>query len=714
MKKLITLALLLCAFGPLVHAQGVNLTIDQYEEMKLAGTLPAEYHVAYSTLPQAPVQHPSASYLAKRGGGGTGGTCNCWIEPDDTYSLALAANDDGSSTLINLPFSFNLYGESYTTLYINNNGNVSFQTSYTTFSASGFPSTQFKMVAPFWADVDTRFGQGQVQYKLTPNALYVNWVSVGYYSQGIAMPASNSLYDSFQLILSDGTNTDVGIGNTVSFCYQDMQWTTGTASFGVNGFGGTPATVGANRGNGVDYIQFGKFDHAGTDYLGPQVGTSQTQPPYSGVSWLDNKSFIFTTAVSTTNIPPIASSTSLCDTVEVCVNELVDLDVNFLSPEPDQLTTASYTISPPLGATVTETNSGPLNTANLHLQFIPIQADEGIHTITYTATDNGVPPLTTTVTVILHVFYTPAPPPLITGDTLACPGLGTVLTASGGYENYDWSNGYNGETVLVGPGTYYVQASTGACILVSNYVTVTSAIPPTPVITGVLFNCGGEPAHLTTSEPYSGYHWSNGSTDPSIDVSTGSYSVIVTDDHGCTGHADTVDVVSVNSPTAMFMGNPNGPVTPGTTVIYTDQSDGNGSNIVSWAWTVDSAGAGAGSTYASTFIIPGTYAVTLTVTNANGCTNTYTYSQVVVPTDIIAPNVFSPNSDGVNDALVFEGAQYYPNTALSVFNRWGQEVYSSGNYKNTWKGTDMPDGTYFYVLKLETGKEYSGNVTLLR
>ncbi|MEO8732778.1 MAG: gliding motility-associated C-terminal domain-containing protein, partial [Flavobacteriales bacterium] len=366
------------------------------------------------------------------------------------------------------------------------------------------------------------------------------------------------------------------------------------------------------------------------------------------------------------------------------------------------------------GATVTATNSGPLNTANLHLQFVPIQADEGIHTIIYTATDDGAPPLTTTVTVILHVFYTPAPPPLITGDTLACPGLGTVLTASGGYENYDWSNGYNGTTVLVGPGTYYVQASTGACILVSNYVTVTSAIPPTPAISGVLFNCGGEPAHLMTSQPYSGYHWSNGSTDPNIDVSTGSYSVIVTDAHGCTGHSDTVNVVSANSPSALFTSVPNGTVIPGTTVVYTDQSDGNGSSITSWVWTLDSAGTSTSTTYAPTFTTPGTYAVTLTVTNANGCTDSYTYSQVVVPTDIVVPNVFSPNSDGVNDELVFEGAQYYPNTALSVFNRWGQEVYSSSNYKNTWKGTDMPDGTYFYVLKLETGKEYSGNVTLLR
>jgi hypothetical protein len=48
-----------------------------------------------------------------------------------------------------------------------------------------------------------------------------------------------------------------------------------------------------------------------------------------------------------------------------------------------------------------------------------------------------------------------------------------------------------------------------------------------------------------------------------------------------------------------------------------------------------------------------------------------------------------------------------------VFNRWGQEIYTNGNYKNTWNARDVPDGTYFFVLKVD-GKEYTGAVTLLR
>lgn len=702
MKNTLILGLLLSACSTQLSAQRVELTIDQYQEMKATGTLPSEFHVAYSTLPVAAVQ-PNTNHA--KGGGGNGGNCNCWIEPDNTYTLAMQPNDDGSSAQITLPFQFNLYGDLYSNCFVNNNGNVSFAQNIFTYSASAFPIAgdgfqEYHMVAPFWADVDTR-GSGTVKYKLTSNALYVNWTDVGYFS------SETDKLNTFQVIISDGTNTDVGIGQTVSFCYKDMQWTTGAASLGVDGFGGIPATVGANRGNGIDYIQFGRFDHAGVDYDGP-FGNAD------GISWLDDKNFIFTTAVSTQNIPPIASGTSLCDTVEVCVNELVDLDVNFLSPETGQLTTVTYTIEPPLIASVTELNSGPANTANISLQFIPQVLDSGYHILTYTATDNGDPALTSTVTAVFHITYVPAPPPVITGDSIACAGQGVLITATGGYDEYVWANGFNGPSILVGPGTYYVEASTGACILVSNSITVTEGPAPIPVIDGVLYNCGGEPAVLTTTEPYDTYQWNTGDTISQVIVPTGTYSVTVTNDFGCVGSSAPVNVVAANSPDALFSSDPQDAVFPGTTVIYTDQSNGNGSAIVGWAWANDSIGTASSSTWAPTFTTPGNYPITLTVTTADGCTDTYTYIQVVIPTEIIIPNVFSPNADGHNDALTFEGAQYYPNTALHVFNRWGQEVFTSGNYKNTWHANDMPEGTYFYILRLNTGKEYTGNVTLLR
>jgi gliding motility-associated-like protein len=66
--------------------------------------------------------------------------------------------------------------------------------------------------------------------------------------------------------------------------------------------------------------------------------------------------------------------------------------------------------------------------------------------------------------------------------------------------------------------------------------------------------------------------------------------------------------------------------------------------------------------------------------------------------DIFAPNVLTPNGDGANDFLIFDGLDKYPGSQLVVFNRWGNKIYENDNYKNDWSPTDISDGTYFYIL----------------
>lgn len=317
-------------------------------------------------------------------------SCDCWIQPDASYTLAMQPNDDGSSAQIPLPFNFQLYGTNYTSCYINNNGNLSFGTSYGAYSSQGFPSANYVMVAPFWADVDTRpVSGGQVWYKVTPTALYVNWVAVGYYSM------QTDKLNTFQVIITDGSDPIVANGANVSFCYQDMQWTTGSASGGVNGFGGTPATVGANKGDGVNYMLFGRFDHAGVDYDGP-VGAAD------GVSWLDYKYLSFTTNQTQANVPPVITSQSVCDSMVLCVGEQANLSVTFLSPEPDQITTPSTSAPTMSNWTVTSSTAG-LN-ADITVDFTPLPSDIGYHTVVFSGTDDGTPALTTNFTVVVHVI----------------------------------------------------------------------------------------------------------------------------------------------------------------------------------------------------------------------------------------------------------------------------------------------------------------------
>ena len=64
-------------------------------------------------------------------------------------------------------------------------------------------------------------------------------------------------------------------------------------------------------------------------------------------------------------------------------------------------------------------------------------------------------------------------------------------------------------------------------------------------------------------------------------------------------------------------------------------------------------------------------------------------------------NVFTPNGDGKNDTFVIVGLENFDNADLAVYNRWGNEVYRNGNYKNTWDGDGLNDGTYYYIIKVK-------------
>jgi hypothetical protein len=319
MKKLLyTIAILIFSFQPLFsQVLTPSISVD-YDAMKINGQM--NPHVNYQL--NNPNHSNSTAVIHENSSRSI--VCNCDIQLDSTFAVVpfdcsggsggpgippYYRNDDWSTCAIPLPFTFCLYGTNYTSLYINNNGNVSFDAPYSTFTSTPFPNNQVVMVAPFWADVDTRDEtlpdtSGVVYYKLTPTALIVKWNHVGYYG------VHADLVNTFQLIITDGSDPLLPGGNNVSFCYQDMQWTTGDASNGVGGFGGVPATVGANLGDAVHYIQFGQFDHPGNDYTGPNS--------ISGISWLDNQSITFNTCTQNNNVSPVQVGLNECDTIEVC------------------------------------------------------------------------------------------------------------------------------------------------------------------------------------------------------------------------------------------------------------------------------------------------------------------------------------------------------------------------------------------------------------
>jgi hypothetical protein len=164
-------------------------------------------------------------------------------------------DDHSSNDAVTLGFSALLGGSTYTGAFVNNNGNITFGQALSTYTPEGIPGVGFPIIAPFWADVDTRHADsGVTSYgtaELNGHKVFgVNWIGVGYYNSQV-----NKL-NSFQLILTE--RSDVGAGDfDIQFNYDQVQWETGsaTSSGGTDGLGGVAAAVGYSLGAGK-YFEF--------------------------------------------------------------------------------------------------------------------------------------------------------------------------------------------------------------------------------------------------------------------------------------------------------------------------------------------------------------------------------------------------------------------------------------------------------------------------
>ena len=401
MKTLLFLIVLSVSFA--FGQNSIFVTQAEYHNLKQAGLIDQTASYSFSDL-------AFPSNIKYKGNAEKNGPCDCMIPLDSTFTLAMLPNDDNSSALINLPFTFDFYGTPYNSLYINNNGNISFQAPYYTWSSNPFPDSTFNMIAPFWADVDTRGDMdslgnfvgngGNVWYKITPTALIVNWNQVGYFNM------HTDLVSTFQLIITNGSDSLVSAGGNVSFCYQDMQWTTGDASSGFGGFGGVPATVGVNIGNGVNYFQVGRFDQSGASFDGPVNNND-------GVDFLDGQEIYFNVAgMTTTNTPPLLISSSICDTIDVFTGDTLHKSLNsagfsisVLTPEVQQLITISVDSDAPANTFNYSINQQSDQLYLIDAEFNATGVAPGIYHVTLTATDDGIPAGVTTKQFVFEVIY---------------------------------------------------------------------------------------------------------------------------------------------------------------------------------------------------------------------------------------------------------------------------------------------------------------------
>jgi len=141
-------------------------------------------------------------------------------------------NDDGFMAL-NLGFNVTFFGTTYSSLFINNNGNVSFGSGISEYIPSGPTGAVAPVISPFFGDVDTRnSASGVVHYNLSSDQLIVTWDNVGWFD------SHGTPTNSFQLVLRSDTFSVPTNEGTIGFFYKTMGWAgTDTNTVAAAGFG---------------------------------------------------------------------------------------------------------------------------------------------------------------------------------------------------------------------------------------------------------------------------------------------------------------------------------------------------------------------------------------------------------------------------------------------------------------------------------------------
>ncbi|MBI2270940.1 MAG: gliding motility-associated C-terminal domain-containing protein [Bacteroidetes bacterium] len=324
------------------------------------------------------------------------------------------------------------------------------------------------------------------------------------------------------------------------------------------------------------------------------------------------------------------------------------------------------------------------------------------------------------------VVITEPPAITLTANSLTIPcvivngsALATAMGGTGTF-TYSWSSGATGQTVSgLTPGTHSVTAIDANGCIKSTTINIVYSGGSTAVAT-VLSNVsckggsnGSASAVLSGGNLISAYSWNNGATNSSISgVIAGSYTVTITDNNGCKFTTvaviaeppqltDAVSIVNAASATSC-----DGSITSaasGGTPPYSYQ----------WSNSVTTA--------VISSLCTGLYAYT--ITDSQGCEfrNSVVLSDTLNGCNLHFYNMITPNGDGNNDYWHIDCITAYALNNVAIFNRWGNRIWQTDGYNNTdraWKGTDqsgtaMPEGTYFYVVKVNS-IEYSGKVELLK
>src|SRR5207342_3347066 len=174
---------------------------------------------------------------------------------------------------------------------------------------------------------------------------------------------------------------------------------------------------------------------------------------------------------------------------------------------------------------------------------------------------------------------------------------------------------------------------------------------------------------------------------------TGRYQVLANDtQNGC--HAETTSSVTPDSLTARIDVDKDQGYAPMTVTFNNLSSTRTSTSNIESYWVFGNSKTATLSTVSSTTTVysqPGTYTVTLYAHKGECIAKDRAVIVVDIPSQMIIPNVFTPNGDGVNDLFFLQRSSNMSRVTATIYDRWGNKVYEidSGSGQIEWDGNNM-------------------------
>jgi len=290
-------------------------------------------------------------------------------------------------------------------------------------------------------------------------------------------------------------------------------------------------------------------------------------------------------------------------------------------------------------------------------------------------------------------------------DRVVCDGQPLLLNAfTQGATSYLWQDGSTGPAIWINQsGLYWVEVSNGRC---TKRDSVQIDFVPQPAVDlgqdTVVCNAAQYTIRFN-AEAGANYIWNDGSTADSLVVTKSGWYWVEGSRNTCVNR----DSIFVFLPSLYLSLGADTTICEGTSLIL-----GNAPvEGVNYQWSTGETTAMITVTQAGDYFLEA---------SIDGCVFSDRIKLIVRVCDpttdnLFIPNIITPNNDGKNDQFVIEGIAN-KGWGITIYNRWGTQIYQTNNYRNKWGGEGFPAGLYYYYLTHPTNpdKRYKGWVKILR